>query len=217
MTDMLILVFLTCWGTINPFTNRIKEGVVLFDSLALEQIIQNGDIVFQTSKSSQSKAIQLATKSKYSHMGIIFEIEGKYLVFEAVQPVKLTPLRKWIDRGENGHYVIKRLRNADQILTDSNILKIKQLCDRFIGKTYDIYFKWSDDKIYCSELVWKIYKQGINIEIGELEQLSDFDLSSDIVKSIIKERYGDSIPFNEKVISPATMFGSRKLITVLEK
>jgi hypothetical protein len=29
-----------------------------------------GDILFQTSKSAQSKAVQLATKSKYSHMGI---------------------------------------------------------------------------------------------------------------------------------------------------
>src|SRR5690606_5876902 len=40
------------------------------------KIIQNGDIIFQTSKSSQSQAIQLATKSKYSHMGIIYESEG---------------------------------------------------------------------------------------------------------------------------------------------
>lgn len=32
---------------------------------------KNGDIIFQTSKSNQSKAIQLATDSKYSHMGII--------------------------------------------------------------------------------------------------------------------------------------------------
>ncbi len=34
---------------------------------------QNGDIIFQTSTSGQSKAIQIATGSKYSHMGIIYK------------------------------------------------------------------------------------------------------------------------------------------------
>ena len=68
------------------------------------------DIIFQTSKSPQSKAIQLATSSKYSHMGIIYKDKDKYHVFEAVKSVKLTPLQKWIEHGDNGHYVIKRLK-----------------------------------------------------------------------------------------------------------
>ena len=178
---------------------------------------KNGDIIFQTSKSNQSKAIQLATKSKYSHMGIIYENDGQFFVYEAVQPVKLTPLTEWINRGENGHYVIKRLKNADQILTNSTMTKMKQIGEQFKGKPYDIYFEWSDDKIYCSELVWKIYQQATNIEIGQLEQLSDFDLSDNIVKAKMKERYGSNIPMDEKVISPAAMFNSDKLITIEEK
>lgn len=183
----------------------------------LGQTIQNGDIIFQTSKSTQSKAIQMATNSKYSHMGIIYENEGQFLVYEAVQPVKLTPLKDWINRGENGHYVIKRLANADKVLTNSTLTKMKQLGEQFNGKPYDIYFEWSDDKIYCSELVWKIYKQAVNIEIGQLEKLADFDLSNDIVRAKMKERYGDNIPMDEKVISPAAMFNSDKLITIEEK
>ncbi len=187
------------------------------DIKELGQKIQNGDIIFQTSKSSQSKAIQLATNSKYSHMGIIYENDGQFLVYEAVQPVKLSPLAEWINRGENGHYVIKRLANADQVLTSTTLIKMKQVGEKFNGKSYDIYFEWSDDKIYCSELVWKIYKQAVDIEIGQLEQLADFDLSNDIVKAKMKERYGESIPMDEKVISPATMFESDKLITIEKK
>ena len=34
--------------------------------------LHEGDIIFQTSKSSQSKAILMATHSKYSHMGIVY-------------------------------------------------------------------------------------------------------------------------------------------------
>jgi hypothetical protein len=41
-------------------------------------------------------------------MGIIYKQAGKYFVFEAIQPVKLTPLNDWIKRGKDGHYVVKR-------------------------------------------------------------------------------------------------------------
>lgn len=174
----------------------------------------NGDIIFQTSTSSQSKAIQLATNSIYSHMGIIYENDGEYFVYEAVQPVKLTPLHKWINQGENGHYVIKRLVNSENILTNHVLNNMKKYGDKFKGKSYDIYFEWSDDKIYCSELVWKIYKEAAEIEIGKLEQLSDFDLTDEIVQGKMNERYGENIPLEEKVISPVAMFNSDKLETI---
>jgi len=210
-----ILAFLAYWGTeMYQFADGVKKDAVRLENFKLKQTIQNGDIIFQTSKSSQSRAIQLATDSKYSHMGIIYENDGQFLVYEAVQPVKLTPLKEWINRGENGHYVIKRLENADEVLTSSTLTKMKQIGEQFNGKPYDIYFEWSDDKIYCSELVWKIYKQATDIEIGQLEELSDFDLSNDIVKAKMKERYGENIPMEEKVISPASMFNSDKLVTV---
>jgi uncharacterized protein YycO len=93
---------------------------------------------------------------------------------------------------------------------------MKDLGEKFKGKNYDIYFEWSDDKIYCSELVWKIYKETLDIEIGDLQELREFDLTNDIVKNKMKERYGDKIPLDEKVISPATMFDSDKLLTVRE-
>ena len=64
--------------------------------------ILEGDIIFQTSRSSQSLAIQRATKSQYSHMGIIFREGDETLVYEAVQPVRKTPLAAWIKRGAGG-------------------------------------------------------------------------------------------------------------------
>jgi len=175
---------------------------------------QNGDIIFQTSTSSQSKAIQLATKSKYSHVGIIYNNNGKFYVYEAVQPVKLTPLKQWIKRGKDKHYVVKRLKNANEILTKDVLLKMKKIGEQYKGKNYDIYFEWSNDKIYCSELVWKIYEEATGLEIGKLEELRAFDLSNSAVQQKMKERYGEDIPLDEKVISPAAIFNSDKLVTV---
>tara|TARA_Y100000385_G_scaffold289637_1_gene359746 strand:- start:2881 stop:3558 length:678 start_codon:yes stop_codon:yes gene_type:complete len=213
-----ILAFLGYWGIeMYQFAGGVKKDTVRLENYRLDKIIQNGDIIFQTSKSSQSKAIQLATNSNYSHMGIIYENDGQFFVYEAVQPVKLTPLTDWINRGENDHYVIKRLKNADQVLNSSTLTKMKKIGEQFKGRPYDIYFEWSDEKIYCSELVWKIYQQATGIEIGQLEQLSSFDLTNDIVKAKMKERYGNNIPMDEKVISPAAMFSSDKLVTVEEK
>ena len=113
---IVTLGFLGYW-TIEmfPFADGIKKDISKTENSKPEQKILNGDIIFQTSKSSQSKAIQLATNSKYSHMGIIYENNGRYFVYEAVQPVKLTPLKEWIDRGEDEHYVVKRIKNAENI------------------------------------------------------------------------------------------------------
>ncbi len=173
---------------------------------------QNGDIIFQTSKSGQSKAIQIATGSKYSHMGIIYKQGDDYFVYEAVQPVKLTPLNDWIKRGENGHYVVKRIKNSEKLLTPEILTKMKQIGEKYAGKDYDLYFERSDSKIYCSELVWKIYKEAIELEIGELEKLGDFNLTDNAVKQKLMERYGDNIPKDELVISPASMYNSDQLI-----
>jgi uncharacterized protein YycO len=156
----------------------------------------------------------LATKSKYSHCGILFKEGNKFYVFEAIQPVKRTPLNKWIARGQGGKYVVKRLKNADKVLTPAALQKMKQVGDQFKGKNYDLTFEWSDDKIYCSELIWKVYQRATGIEIGKLEKLSSFDLSDEAVKKKMKERYGDNIPMSETVISPAAIFDSELLITI---
>jgi hypothetical protein len=194
--------------------HRLEHAKTEVKKLSDNDEIKNGDLIFQTSQSGQSKAIQLATNSKYSHCGIVYGENGQFFVFEAIQPVTTTPLHKWIARGENGHYVIKRLKNADQVLTAKTVEKMKIEGEKFKGKNYDLTFEWSDNKFYCSELIWKIYQRSAGIEIGKLEKLSDFDLTDETVQKKMKERYGDKIPMDEIVISPAAIFDSELLITV---
>ncbi len=179
-----------------------------------EQKFQEGDIIFQTSNSLQSKAIQLATKSKFSHVGIIMKIKGELVVLEAVQPIKLTPIQTWIKHGEKSSYSLKRLIKSDSILTKSVLAKMRTKGNSWLGKNYDIAFDWSDKKLYCSELVWKLYKDGCGIEVGKLKKLKNYDLSHPIVKEALKQRYGANIPLEEKMISPQAIFESDLLIDV---
>ncbi|WP_196887593.1 YiiX family permuted papain-like enzyme [Aureivirga sp. CE67] len=213
-----ILSFLIYQGIqMYSFAQGVVEDAQKREKTNLQNNIQDGDIIFHTSKSEQSKAIQLATNSKYSHVGIIFKNNNHFFVYEAVQPVKITPLQEWINRGVNKHYVIKRLLSFKNPLNEENLLKLKNSGKKYLGKPYDSYFEWSDERIYCSELVWKMYKDALGIEIGKLEKLSDFDLNNPIVKKKLKERYGNKIPMNEKVISPASIFNSNLLVTIIEK
>ena len=133
---------------------------------------------------------------------------------EAVQPVKRTPFDEFVKRGEGGEYVVKRLRNAEAILTDQVLQQMKSEGQKMIGKNYDSHFNWSEDQIYCSELVWKIYQRATGIELGELKKMKDFDFSNRIVKEILHKRYKDEIPWEEPVISPADIFESKELVVV---
>ncbi|MCE2713417.1 MAG: YiiX family permuted papain-like enzyme [Cryomorphaceae bacterium] len=176
--------------------------------------IKSGDLIFHTSKSSQSKAIQIATKSNYSHCGIIYLKNKELFVFEAIDPVQLTPFSEWINRGYRGPYVIKRVKNAAQILTQDRLKKMKKIGDAFKGRKYDGTFEWSDQRMYCSELIWKIYKRAVGIEIGKPQKLREFDLSNELVKQKIKDRYNGKVPLEDTVISPAAIFESELLETV---
>lgn len=81
---------------------------------------QTGDIIFQISRSSQSKAIQLATHSDYSHTGMLVIRNKKPYVFEAVGPVKYTPLKQWIAHGEKGKYVVRRVEGEPSVEQQQN-------------------------------------------------------------------------------------------------
>ena len=91
---------------------------------------------------------------------------------------------------------------------------MKQVGEEFIGKNYDLTFEWSDNKIYCSELIWKVYQRATGIEVGRLQKLSEFDLTNEAVQNKMFERYGKKIPMNEIVISPSSIFDSELLTTV---
>jgi hypothetical protein len=195
-------------------------GASVTTALAAKQpdpaALRDGDIIFQTSRSGQSKAIQMATHSPYSHCGIVYFRDGKAFVYEASTEVKESPLARFIKKGEGGKCVIKRLKKADSLLTPDNLAKLKAAGKAFDAKPYDSWFGWADDRIYCSELVYKIYKNALGLEIGATARLRDFDLTHPETKRVMGIRYGDKIPMDEVVISPAAQFADTALATVFD-
>jgi hypothetical protein len=60
-----------------------------------------------------------------------------------------------------------------------------------------------------------MYETALSIRIGELRRLREFDLTDPVVRNKMRERYGKKIPLDEPVISPAAMYESPLLETVV--
>lgn len=208
LTNSRFKAKLYCW-------QAQRQAVMAVAPLATT--LREGDIIFHSSLSTQSRAIQLATHSPYSHCGLLYKKGGEWQVFEAVQPVKLTPLARWVARGQGRHFVVKRLRDAATALTPSALASLRAAGQPLLGREYDLAFNWSDKQIYCSELIWKVYDRGLHRQVGQLQQLRDFDLSHPVVQAKLRERYGAQLPLSEPVISPASIFRSPALVTVVSR
>ncbi|KAF2334540.1 YiiX family permuted papain-like enzyme [Flavobacterium nitrogenifigens] len=215
-----IITFIISFGcalfvAIKVFPNNTFTGNKEEKEKTTVSKFKDGDLIFQTSESKQCEAVRIATNSKFSHCGIIYDINGNWFVFEAVQPVKLTPLEDWIKHGKDSKYLVKRLKD-DSVLNPEVLQKMKDYSQQFDGKEYDAYFEWTDNRIYCSELIWKIYKNAAGIELSKLRELKDFNLQDPRVQKILKERYGNDIPLEEKVVTPSDIAESNILKTVVD-
>jgi Permuted papain-like amidase enzyme, YaeF/YiiX, C92 family len=179
---------------------------------------RSGDIVFQESTSRQSEMVRALTGSRWTHMGVVFDEPSGAVVLEASSPVRHTPLEQWITRGQGGHYAIRRLRNADEILRPHVIAAMRAQSKSWLGRPYDLQFRWSDEALYCSELAFKLFDRAARVQIGKIERASAMNLDDPRVKRALATRFakGKFDP-NEPVVTPASIFDDTKFVTIDER
>ena len=158
--------------------------------------LKEGDIVFQTSKSQQAPFIIAATDSKWSHCGIIIEKPDGLYVLEAISPVSLTPYQQWVERGKGKRVGVKRYTEEP--------VKIK--CSKYLGKPYDLAFKFDNGKWYCSELVYDIYKRQLGVELCKPRPVSDYHLQG--MEKLLSKR---GISKEQLVVAPSDLYDSKLL------
>ena len=96
------------WKVVLTRLRPIAFTLYLTFLASLASAWETGDIIFHESTSQQSRVIQQVTGSRYSHMGMIVKRGDATFVLEAIHRVSLTPLKQFIDRGVDGHDVVKR-------------------------------------------------------------------------------------------------------------
>lgn len=169
--------------------------------------LKNGDLIFIENPGGQGKAIQLATGSKYTHVGIVFIENGTPMVYHAVEPVSRNTVKEFVSMSANGKYEIRRLKDQSS-LSPELVSRMQKEARSKLGIHYDMGFSWDDEQLYCSEFVWKLYAHALRIHLGEPRPLKTFDLSDPRVMSIMEQRYNGKIPLEEQMISPGDMFDS---------
>jgi len=158
-------------------------------------VLKSGDLVFQTIKTGQTLAVAAASRSAYTHVGIVkIDENGAALVVEAVGPVREVPLEKWITQGVFDRIAVMRLNG----LTEKQAEKILTAAEKYYGRPYDFFFLFDKENIYCSELVHYAFKEGANIDIGKIQEVSELHINNFAVQKLIKKRWQNYKPCYEK-------------------
>lgn len=167
--------------------------------------VREGDVIFHTSQSSQSPLIQIGTRSHITHCGIVVIKDGKPFVLETLKTLVLTPLDKFIARGKDGKYWLKR--------SDKENIKIDYA--HYLGKPYDSAFSFDNDIYYCSELVYDIYKTQLGIELCKPKRVGDYlILGTDKLDKIENTMKRRGISKEQYAVAPVDIFESDYLHNV---
>ena len=180
-----------------PFSSMVTETFTA--QTGAVKNVKEGDVIFQTSQSEQSPLIQIGTRSMITHCGIVVMKGGKPYVLETQRTIVLTPFDKFIARGKDGRYWLKRSKKDN--------IKIKY--NSYLGKPYDKAFKFDNGKFYCSELIYDIYKNQLGIELCKPKKVGDYlILGTDELPKIEKEMKKRGITKEQYAVAPVDIFES---------
>lgn len=183
-----------------PFRSMLVE-VVTATKAPIEDV-REGDVIFQTSLSQQSPLIKMGTRSTITHCGVVVMKDGKPYVLETQKTLVLTPLKKFIARGKDGKYWHKRPK-LDNI-------KIKY--SGYLGKSYDLAFKFDNGKFYCSELIYDVYLNQLGVELCKPKKIDDYlILGTHRIPKIKRAMEKRGITMDQYAIAPVDVFNSKEL------
>ncbi len=170
--------------------------------------LREGDLVFGDTGSRQSLAIQWATRSRWSHVGVVEVAPEGAFVIEAIGHVSRTPWAAFRRRA-GGRVLVLRPRGVDAAARTRAVAEAKAM----LGKPYDARFGWGDDRIYCSELVVKAYERGAGVTLGRRERVRDLRIA--LLAPAIRARWG-RVPSNLVLVTPASVAEDPKLEKVYD-
>ncbi len=166
---------------------------------------KNGDILLQHLPGRLSSVIADVTGSRYSHCGMIVIKYSKTFVLEAIGPVKHTPVEKWINAGFNGYYAHYRPKH----LSGDQFTKALKEAKTHVGKPYDIQYELDDKKIYSSELIYKVFLEGCNVEIGQKKTLGSLNWRPH--ETFFRNIADGELPLNRLIVTPESLTHSPNL------
>lgn len=171
---------------------------------------QVGDIYFQSLlPSALVEAIEGVTESPYSHCGILNQVDGKWVIHEAIGPVRAVPLTTWIMQGVAQDYDVYRLKPEYR----DRIEELLAATEPYMGRPYDIQYDFDDEKIYCSELIFKAFRSVYGEDLGKVVTLGELNWKPH--EAFIRH-IDPSLPLQRKMITPRHLAEAVQLEQVFE-
>lgn len=173
-----------------------------------------GDIIFIQSQTQQAAALREATESVWTHVGFLIQKSSKWYVAEAVGPLKETPIADFIARSKNKAYRIYRFKHFDAKTMASSL---KAALPKY-NKPYDIFFEWSQERIYCSELTYLVMKEVTGFELGRLQKMKEMRLDGPYVQALVEKRLtdiGKELNLEEEIVTPISQMQDDE-VTLIE-
>jgi hypothetical protein len=149
-------------------------------------------------------AIEGASESPYSHCGILVRKGDAWFILEVIGPVRETHLAKWINQARDRHYHVFRLEAEHE----RNIPAFIKAAKEYMGRPYDIRYRMDDKKIYCSELIFKGYRDATGESLGKLVKFGDLKWVRHTPVILAIE---GSIPLNRIMITPRHLSEAKQL------
>jgi hypothetical protein len=177
-------------------------------------ILQTGDLLFRSTLTSRDMDIEKLTRSRCSSVGLVYRDGPKIFIYEAADIVKPTPINEWLKNGDYALLVVKRLKNAAQVFTDSSEKKLQNYGMTMIHKPYDYELGWDENRFYSAELVWKMYKNGLGIELCKPRKMGELDMTDEFLRNSMLNNYKNNIPKNQSVVVPVDILQSDLLETI---
>ena len=169
-----------------------------------------GDVLFQSSPHTRLvDTIEGVSGSPLSHCGIVARVDGGWVVYEASDTVKATPLKAFIERGRDQGFLVYRFK--DEFTKD--IPGILDETRAFLDRPYDYRYRMDDEHIYCSELIFKAFENVPGQQLGELERLGD--LNWEPFEENIKHFEDGPVPLDREMITPQGLSEAEQLVRVL--
>ena len=170
---------------------------------------ENGDIIFQPLRRNELvRAIEGVTGSPYSHCGVVLKHNNNWVVIQALGKVKYTPLYFWILQGRYGKFTVYRLKSKYSKTIPNFITELK----KFIDMPYDFKYTMDDGELYCSELIYKGFKNATGEEMGQLVTLGDLNWKP--YKNFIESIAGEVSPLKRVLITPKHLSEAEQLVKI---
>lgn len=170
---------------------------------------QEGDVLMQSlPRSELVDAIESASQSPWSHCGILVRRDGQWQVAQALINVHYTPLIEYLIQCRDLRVNSFRMKG----ITEEQRTKIQPGITKLLGKPYDINYEPDDSKIYCSELVWKVYDRELDIHWGEWQEFGTLNWKP--IEAFVRSVERGKLPLNRMMITPVGLTKTDKVVQV---